>query len=73
MRGSTYVLLQSKKSESASVIRLVTGLPGVQQVNRLRGPYDLVAQFGPDAHETVTGLSDLPGVDRVVICAPHIG
>jgi hypothetical protein len=71
MRGSTYVLLQSKKSESAAVVRLVAGLPGVQQVNRIRGPYDLVAQIGPGAHETVTGISDLPGVDRVVVCAPH--
>lgn len=68
---SSYMLIQTELGAAGSVAVSAASLAGVQFVNDVTGPYDVVLVADPSREPAlVEQLRELPGVSRVLTCSP---
>jgi hypothetical protein len=70
----TYILIQATpQTDRMELVRWVVGVPGVERVEVVTGPYDLIAQArSEDADGLLSAIVGLTGVLRA-IDAPVVG
>jgi hypothetical protein len=70
----TYILIQAMpQTDRRELVRWVVGVPGVDRVEAVTGPYDLIAEARSDDALSVLGaIAEIGGVLRA-IDAPVVG
>ena len=63
--GNSFLLVQCRRGQRLSIEFALKGLIQPEQIDHVRGPYDLVAKLS--ANRDVDWLNDLPGVDGFVV------
>ncbi len=68
-----YVLIEMVAGHSTNLTRVLRGRPGVREVNRITGPFDVIAVIeGEDLNAVseivASGIHTLPGVMRTTTC-----
>ena len=73
MSTKAFILMETAVATSRDVVGALRALPGVQSVDAVTGPYDIIAIVeGPDLNavgDLVTGsIHTIPGINRTVTC-----
>ncbi len=67
-----YLLIQNDVGSGGRVAREVADIPGVELVQSVTGPFDVIARAKADDMEALSGLVDrvglLPGITRTMTC-----
>ena len=73
MSTKAFILMETAVATSREVVGALRALPGVQSVDAVTGPYDIIAIVeGPDLNavgDLVTGsIHTISGINRTVTC-----
>ncbi|MGW4893483.1 Lrp/AsnC family transcriptional regulator [Kitasatospora sp. NPDC004240] len=68
-----YILIQTEVGKAASVSETIKGLPSVQQVDDVTGPYDVIVRAEADDFDelgrlVVAQLQRIEGITRTLTC-----
>jgi len=71
--SEAYVLIETTIGRTQEVVDALRSLPGIQDVDPITGPYDIIARvFGPDhiaiGSLVATELATINGIARTLTC-----
>ena len=70
---NAYILIQTEVGRAAAVAEAVRGISGVQQVDDVTGPYDVIVRAGAESVDelgrmVVAQVQAVPGITRTLTC-----
>ena len=73
MAARAFILIETAVGKNKEVVDLLGGLKGVQSVDTVTGPYDIIAivegENLNDIGDLITGkIHPIPGINRTVTC-----
>lgn len=71
MTVSAYVLIQTDMDKAAAVASAISEIPGVDAVDVVTGPYDVIAKTSADTMDelgrmVVSSVQKVPGINRTL-------
>ncbi len=70
---NAYILIQTEVGRAAAVAEAVRGISGVEQVDDVTGPYDVIVRAGAESVDelgrmVVAQVQAVPGITRTLTC-----
>ena len=70
---NAYILIQTEVGRAAAVAEAVRGISGVQQVDDVKGPYDVIVRAGAESVDelgrmVVAQVQAVAGITRTLTC-----
>ncbi len=70
---NAYILIQTEVGRAASVAEAVRTISGIQQVDDVTGPYDVIVRAGAETVDelgrmVVAQVQAIPGITRTLTC-----
>ncbi len=70
---NAYILIQTEVGRAASVADAVRAISGIQQVDDVTGPYDVIVRAGAESVDelgrmVVAQVQAIPGITRTLTC-----
>ncbi len=70
---NAYILIQTEVGRAASVAEAVRAISGIQQVDDVTGPYDVIVRAGAESVDelgrmVVAQVQAIPGITRTLTC-----
>ena len=70
---NAYILIQTEVGRAAAVAEAVRGISGVQQVDDVTGPYDVIARAESESVDelgrmVVSRIQRIDGITRTITC-----